>query len=173
MFKVYFGEWASGRLKRLPYLGYYVLLMVIMAAIIIGVIASVSFMETKAGMDVAAAQSAVLEKFGVVGIIGIAILMFAMMVAQINILAKRIRDMGLPAVWTILGIIAVSIILNILFPAQEVAVTTTVVQSAEGVAAAAESTTMGQSMVVQVFDLILFLCLLLIPSDTFSKKDSD
>jgi len=171
MFKVYFGEWGSGRLKRLPYLGYYVLLMVIVVAVIVAVIASVSFVETKSGMDMAATQAAMLDKFGMVGMLGFVVLILAMMIAQINILAKRIRDMGLPAVWTILGIIAVSIVLNILFPAQVTEVSTTVVQSAEGVAAAAEATT-TPSLLVQGFDLLVFLCLLFIPSDAFSKGEA-
>jgi len=169
MFRVYFGEWGNGRLKRLPYLGYYVLLMVIAAVIIIGVIASASFAETRGGMDIAAMQAAFMEKFGVVAIIGFVVLMIAMVIAQLNILAKRIRDMGLPAVWTILGIIAVSLVLNILFPAQEVAVKTAVVQGAEGVVAAAEATTTNPSMIVQGFDMLVFLCLLFIPSDAFGK----
>ena len=29
MLKIYFGEWGSGKLQRLPYLGYHILLMVI------------------------------------------------------------------------------------------------------------------------------------------------
>ena len=169
MLKVYFGEWGSGRLKRLPYLGYYVLLMVIAVAIIVGVIASASFAETRGGVDIAATQAALMEKFGVVAIIGFVVLVTAMVIAQLNILAKRIRDMGLPAVWTILGIIAVSLVLNILFPAQEAVVTTTVVHSAEGMAAAAEATTKNPSLIVQGFDMLVFLCLLFIPSDAFGR----
>jgi len=30
MLKVYFGEWGSGRLKRLQYLGYYILLLALL-----------------------------------------------------------------------------------------------------------------------------------------------
>ena len=169
MFKVYYGEWGDGRLKRLPYLGYYVLLMVIAAVIVFGVIASVSFAGTKEGVDIATMQAEFLDKFGVVAIIGFVVLLVALVIAQLNILAKRIRDMGLPAVWTILGIIAVSLVLNILFPAQEVAVKTAVVQGAEGVVAAAEATTTNPSMIVQGFDMLVFLCLLFIPSDAFGK----
>jgi len=169
MLKVYFGEWGSGRLKRLPYLGYYVLLMVIAMAIILGGIASVSLVETKEGIDFAATQAALVEKFGIVFVFGTLFLVFMMVIAQLNIMAKRIRDMGLPAVWTILGIIALSMILNLLFPAQVATVSTAVVQNAEGVQMAAEATATAPSMIVQGFDMLVFLCLLFIPSDAFRK----
>jgi uncharacterized membrane protein YhaH (DUF805 family) len=168
MLKVYFGEWGSGRLKRLPYLGYYVLLMVIMMAIVLGGIASIGFAEMKSGIDIAATQAVLVEKFGVVFVFGAIFLVITMVIAQLNILAKRIRDMGLPAMWTILGIIAVSMVLNILFPAQVTTISTAVVQSAKGVSAAAEATT-TPSMIVQGFDMLVFLCLLFIPSDAFRK----
>ena len=38
MLKVYFGEWGNGRLQRLAYLGYYLLLIVIATAIIFGAV---------------------------------------------------------------------------------------------------------------------------------------
>ncbi len=171
MWNVYFGSWGDGRLKRLPYLGYYVLLMVLVFAVIAGTIFLVGSMEDLSGMSMADTQAALLGKFGMLGIAGVIILMFAVMIAQVNILAKRIRDMGLPAVWTILGIVAVSILLNILFPAQHVEVNTSVVQNAQGTLAAFEASSTKTSMVLEIFDTIIFLCLLLIPSDTFKKQN--
>ncbi len=169
MLKVYFGEWGNGRLQRLAYLGYYFLLMFLMFAIMFGAIMVVGATEKIMGGDIMATQAMFMDHFGIIAVIGIVVLMFAAMLAQINILAKRIRDMGLPAVWTILGIIVISMILNMLFPAQVVEVSTAVVKTAEGTAAAATTQT-TTSPIVQLFDMVVFLCLLFIPSDAFGKK---
>jgi uncharacterized membrane protein YhaH (DUF805 family) len=169
MLKVYFGEWGNGRLQRLAYLGYYLLLMVIAAAIILGTIFAIGATTKLMGGDVAATQAMLMEHFGIFAIVGIVILLIAIVLGQINIMAKRIRDMGLPAVWTIVGIIAVSMILNILFPAQVVEVSTAVVKTAESTAAAATTQTTA-SPIVQLFDMVVFLCLLFIPSDAFRKN---
>jgi uncharacterized membrane protein YhaH (DUF805 family) len=170
MLNVYFKEWGYGRLKRLPYLGYHILLMVLMMAVIIASIFAIGAAESVIGGDLAAAQEIISDKFGILAIFGFVVLIFVVMFAQINILAKRIRDMGLPALWTILGIIAVSVALNIAFPAQEIAVSTAVVDTAAGTQAAISGTATQSSMIVQGFDLLLFLCLILIPSDTFGRR---
>ena len=68
--------------------------------------------------------------FGIIGIIGIVALVFVTMLGQVNILGKRIRDMGLPVLWTILGIVAISMILNVIFP-PEVTMAAASVQTAE------------------------------------------
>ncbi|WP_295421222.1 DUF805 domain-containing protein [Sulfurovum sp.] len=171
MLKIYFGEWGNGRLKRLAYLGYYLLLMVLFVAIIFGAILAVGATEKIMGGDIFAIQAMLMDHFGLAFIVGFVFFMLAMMVAQINILAKRIRDMGLPAVWTILGIIAVSIVLNILFPSQSMEVSTAIVKTAEGTAISTAGTHANTaSLIVQSFDLIVFLCLILIPSDAFGKN---
>lgn len=170
MFNVYFGEWGNGRLKRLPYLGYYILLMVLMMAVIFATIFALGATESLMGGDLAATQEIIRNKFGILAIVGFVVLIFVVLFGQINILAKRIRDMGLPALWTILGIIAISMALNVAFPAQEIAVSTAVVDTAAGTQAAISGTATQSSMIVQGFDLLLFLCLILIPSDTFGRR---
>ncbi len=170
MLKIYFGAWGDGRLKRLPYLGYHILLMVLMMVVIFASIFSIGATENFIGGDLATAQDIIRDKFGVLAIVGFAILFIIVMFGQVNILAKRIRDMGLPALWTILGIIAISIVLNILFPAQEVTINAAAVETAQGSAAAVAVKSTTSSMIVQGFDMLLFLCLVFIPSDSFRKK---
>ncbi|BAF72746.1 DUF805 domain-containing protein [Sulfurovum sp. NBC37-1] len=171
MLKVYFGEWADGRLKRLAYLGYYFLLMVLFVAIIFGAIVAVGATEKIMGGDILATQAMLMDHFGLAAMAGFMIFFMAMIVAQVNILAKRIRDMGLPAVWTILGLIAISITLNILFPVQSMEVNTAIVKTAEGTAISTAGTHANTgSMVVQLFDMVVFLCLVFIPSDAFRKN---
>ena len=171
MWNVYFGEWGDGRLKRLPYLGYYILLMVLVLAIIFGTIFAVGGLQNIMGGNIAETQTELMGKFGLIGVFAFAAMMIVVMVAQVNILAKRIRDMGLPALWTILGIIAVSIVIGLLFPSHQVEVSSVAVKTAEGAAAAVEaSTVQSTSMVQQIFELVLFLALVFIPSDTFGKR---
>ena len=170
MFKIYFGEWGSGKLQRLPYLGYHILLMVIILAIIFGGIFAVGASGSIIGGDIVTTQAMLMDKFGMLAIIGIVTLMFIAMIGQVNILGKRIRDMGLPVLWTILGIILFSMILNVLFPPHEVAMSAAAVQTADGSATAITASTTTTNMIVQIFDMIIFLCLVLIPSNTFGNK---
>jgi len=170
MLKIYFGEWGSGKLQRLPYLGYYILLMVIVFVIIFGGIFAVGAGETIMGGDIAATQAMFMDKFGILAIMGIVALMFIAMLGQVNILGKRIRDMGLPVLWTILGIILLSMMLNVIFPPHEVAMSAATISSADGSATAVAASTTTTNMIVQIFDMVVFLCLVLIPSNTFGNK---
>jgi len=169
MWRVYFGEWRDGRLKRLPYLGYYVLLMAVTGGIVLGM-----FLAIGAGMeeigDMLAAQMLFVEKFGILMVLGFLMIMFAIMIAQFNIFFKRVRDMGLPPLWTFAGLIAVSVLLNILFPVQQVEMGTAVISTAESINTVMAANASQGSMAVQLFDLAVFLSLLLIPSDTFNKR---
>jgi len=146
--------------------------MVIVMAVIFGGIFAVGATENLMGGNIADTQKILFDKFGILAIISIAALVFITILGQVNILGKRIRDMGLPVLWTILGIIIVSMILNFIFPPQEVAMSAATVQTADGSATAVSATATSASMVVQIFDMALFLCLVLIPSDTFGDKNS-
>ena len=112
-----------------------------------------------------------MNKFGIVALFGIVAIMFLAMLGQVNILGKRIRDMGLPVLWTILGIIVISMALNLVFPPQEVAMSAAAIQTADGSATAVAAHTTSTSMIVQAFDMIVFLCLVLIPSNTLGNKN--
>jgi uncharacterized membrane protein YhaH (DUF805 family) len=171
MLKTYYGEWGTGKLKRLPYLGYHLLLMVLIMVIIIGTIFAVGAAENFIDGNLAETQKMLMDKFGFVAIAGIMVLIFSAMLGQINIFGKRIRDMGLPVFWTILGIIAISMLLNVIFPPQEVSMAAASVQTADGSATAVAASTTTASMVVQLFDMIVFLCLVFIPSNTFGSNN--
>jgi len=170
MLKTYFGEWGTGRLQRLPYLGYHILLMVLVVASIFGAIMLVGTIENIMGGSIEETQTMLLDKFGIIGIIGIMLLIFGTMLGQINILGKRIRDIGLPVLWTILGIIVVSMVLNVIYP-PEVTMAAASVQTADGSATAMAASSTNTSMVLQIFDMIVFACLVFIPSNTFRSKD--
>ena len=169
MIQTYFGEWGTGKLQRLPYLGYHILLMVLITAIIFGMIIAVGAVENMGG-NIAETQTMLLEKFGMLGVIGMVILIFVAIAGQINILGKRIRDMGLPVLWTILGIVAISMLLNVIFP-PEVTMAAASVQTTDGSATAMAASTTSTSMILQIFDMIVFACLVFIPSNTFKNKN--
>ena len=170
MLKTYFGEWGTGRLQRLPYLGYHILLMVLVVASIFGAIMLVGTIENIIGGSIEETQTMLLDKFGIIGIIGIMVLIFGTMIGQVNILGKRIRDIGLPVLWTILGIVVVSMILNVIFP-PVVTMAAASVQTADGSATAMAASSTNTSMVLQIFDMVVFACLVFIPSNTFRSKD--
>jgi uncharacterized membrane protein YhaH (DUF805 family) len=169
MIQTYFGEWGTGKLQRLPYLGYHILLMVLVMAIIFGMIIAVGAVENMGG-NIAETQTMLLEKFGMIGVIGMVILIFVAIAGQINILGKRIRDMGLPVLWTILAIVAISMLLNVIFP-PEVTMAAASVQTTDGSATAMAASTTSTSMILQIFDMIVFACLVFIPSNTFKNKN--
>lgn len=171
MLKIYFGEWGTGKLQRLPYLGYHILLMVMIIAIIFAGIFAVGATENLMGGNIIETQKILMDKFGIAAILGIAALMIIALFGQVNILGKRIRDMGLPVLWTILGIIAVSLVLNIVFPPEEVTFSAAAVQTSDASATAVKATATTSTIVVQIFDMIVLLCLLLIPSNTFGSKN--
>ena len=173
MLKTYYGDWGTGKLQRLPYLGYHLLLIVLIMAIIMGTIFAVGAAENFLGGNLAETQKMLMDKFGFVAISGIMVLIFAAMLGQLNILGKRIRDMGLPVLMTIIGIMVISLILNIALPPQEVAMSATAIQTADGSAAAIATATTTPNVIIQIFDMIIFLCLLFIPSNTFGSKNQD
>ena len=73
---------------------------------------------------------------------------------------------------TIIGIMVISLIFNILLSPQEVAMSATTVQTADSSAVSVATTTTA-NMYVQIFDMLVFLCLLFIPSNTFGAKKQD
>ena len=139
-------------------------------AIIFGAIMLMGTMDNMLGGSIEETQAMLFDKFGIIGIIGIVILIFATMLGQVNILGKRLRDIGLPVLWTILGIVAISMVLNVIFP-PEVTMAAASVQTTDGASTAMAASTTTTSMFVQIFDMIVFACLVFIPSNTFRSKN--
>jgi uncharacterized membrane protein YhaH (DUF805 family) len=163
MWNIYFGEWHTGRLKRLPYLGYDLLIWVLSFVIIFSLIMLAGGFEQMISPDT-------LAGVGILGMIFFFLFFVGALVANLNIMAKRIRDMGLPAWKTVLGIILVSFVLELLFPAQQMEISAVATQTPEGFSSVVDANASTGSVVTQVFQLIVFLCLLLIPSDAFKKS---
>jgi len=142
MLNVLFGEIATGRLKRLPYLGWYALLALLVLLAGFGIGASFGLAERSAGGNIADAQALIADKFGILGIVLIVAVFAVLLFAQLNIAAKRIRDIGLPGWLVLLGLLVVAGLIG-QFVSQQIAA---------------------------VIELLFVVALLLLPSDALRKR---
>lgn len=112
MLRVYFGELREGRLARLPYLGYWALLALIMLLIAVGIGFAVGMAQDMSGGDMQQAQTMLQEKYGLAAAILLPLFGALLLFANLNIMAKRIRDIGLPGWLGVLALVVVSILLS-------------------------------------------------------------
>jgi uncharacterized membrane protein YhaH (DUF805 family) len=152
MFGILFGQVKTGRLLRLPYLGYSILLALIFIALGIGIGVAIGAAEHMVGGNLQQAQAMLMQQYGKPAILLVAVLGLALMFANLNLMAKRIRDTGLPGWWTVLIIVIASGILGGVTSGGAQPVSST--QAAGGIHA------------------LVWLALLLIPSNLFSAKTS-
>ncbi len=144
MLKLYFAGFKSECLHRLPYLGYGILLGVILLVFVFASVLAIVGVENAIGGDIAATQRLVAKYLGLPFVITLAILVLTLLVAGLNITAKRARDIGLPGwIFVAAGLIASLLIFR--FISQEAA---------------------------QVFSAIFLLGLLLAPGNTFKRQQS-
>ena len=144
MFKVLFGDISNGRLMRLPYLGYSLLIDLLVIGFVIAVILTIGAGEQTIGGNLQQAQDMLREWFTLPFFIVFGLFMLLFVYAGFNIMAKRIRDIGLPGWWVLLAIIVL-----------ESVVTYTVSQQAGGNS-----------------HILITVVLLLIPSNTFAKGEA-
>jgi len=150
MLKTYWGDVTSGYLQRLPFVGYFILLQLIMIALVLGIAASLGVAENLLGGDLQEAQTMLREKFGIPVIIGMVIFFVLFIFASLNLEAKRIRDMGLPGWWTLLAIWIISCVILVIV---------NIVTGSDPVISKSISSAISA---------IGVLALIFIPSDTFS-----
>ena len=108
MFKALLGEVKTGRLMRLPYLGYSVLLSLLMFGFGLAIVMAIGVGEHIAGGDLQQAQDQLREQLTLPVMLIMAVVMPLFLFIGVNIMAKRIRDIGLPGWWTVLAIFIVS-----------------------------------------------------------------
>jgi len=142
MWKAYFGNFSAGRLKRLQYLGYAILLAVLMTALMLAIVFAIGAGEHLIGGDLQQAQDKLRGWFGVPATIIVMVVFMAAALAKLNIMAKRIRDMGLNGWW-----LAIAILLAI-----------------------GATSTMHTEQTGGFVFCFVSLALLLVPSNTFGKK---
>ena len=112
MFKVLFGEVTKGRLMRLQYLGYSLLLVFLMIAFVAAVILAIGAGEHLIGGDLKLAQNKLREWFTLPFIVIFGLVSASLVFGGVNMMAKRIRDIGLPGWWMVLAITVLECILS-------------------------------------------------------------
>ena len=127
-----------------------------MFGVMFGVVALMSMTEQIMNGNLQQIQVTLTEKLGLPFMLFMVVFMLALAFASMNIAAKRIRDMGLWG-WTILLILAViGGAVSTLFPGEMTMI--------DGVGR------MTPSMASSALQTIVFLCLLLIPSNSFGNR---
>ena len=159
MKEVFFGGWREGRLKRLPYLGYSLLLIVIPVAVVFGVFFLLNGFTGTLGNG-----SELLAGIGLIAMILVVLSALILLVANLNITAKRFRDMGLPGWWSVAVMFLLAMVLQALFDGESM------LANAE-MAGSVGAQHSSEITVTDIFNLIMFLILVLVPSGTFGKKD--
>ncbi|MGD8276151.1 MAG: DUF805 domain-containing protein [Thiohalocapsa sp.] len=99
MFKALWGDIQTGRLKRLPFLGWYLVILALAMVLSFALGAVIGAAERMAGGEPIETQVALGESLGPVGLIAVAAVFALLLLGQMNIMAKRLRDMGLPMAW--------------------------------------------------------------------------
>lgn len=110
MLSIYFGELRTGRLRRLAYLGWALALGVLGAVVVVGIGFTIGAAEQAVGGNVAQVQALLLQRYGLLSVIGAFAVVIGLGFANLNIIAKRLRDMGLPGWWGVLGIAVLGIL---------------------------------------------------------------
>ena len=112
MIKTLFKDVAFGRIARLSYLGHSILLMVLLMAYMLIVVLAIGAGEHIIGGDLQQAQDQLRGMLTLPFLIITGIVMGLLMFAGLNIMAKRIRDIGLPGWWMVLAIIVLAMLLS-------------------------------------------------------------
>ncbi|MCF6320697.1 MAG: DUF805 domain-containing protein [Rhizobiaceae bacterium] len=112
MIRIYFSEFTTGKLRRLPYLGYALLLSVIFFAFGLATVAAIAGAEAIVGGDLMAAQDTIRKSLAMPYLIILAAFVLALFIAGMNIAAKRFSDMGLPGWVVVVGVIIVSFVIS-------------------------------------------------------------
>ncbi|MCG6940717.1 MAG: hypothetical protein LJE69_05650 [Thiohalocapsa sp.] len=99
MFRALWGDIQNGRLERLPFLGWYLLVSLLALLLAFGIGAVIGAAERMAGGDPVAHQLSLADSLGTTGVLAVAVVFALLLMAQLNLMAKRARDMGLPVPW--------------------------------------------------------------------------
>lgn len=118
MVKVFLGNIINGRLKRLQYFGYSLLLGVLVVGfgLIIGL--AIGAGEHIVGGNLQQAQALLREWLTLPFLIVFGLASVLCLFGGINIMAKRIRDIGLPGWWTTLIILVLEVSASFAFSEQ-------------------------------------------------------
>ena len=166
MLRTFFAEWRTGRVGRLAFIGYELLLFFTIFA------ATAMLIVLSGGAEYVGILrfGEMIETMGWAGLFGFFLIAVAWFAAHLNLIAKRFRDMGLPAWPTVAGVVSASVLLSWLFPAQGFVFEAASVLQNETLHTIVRTESSIGGIVKDLFDTIVFLMLLLTPSDFFRNK---
>lgn len=118
MIKEIFGDVKSGQLRRMAYLGYWVLLTAVMIGFGFTLVLAIGAGETLIGGDLTQAQDKLRAWFTLPTVVIVSVISMLALFGHLNIMAKRIRDIGLPGWWLVLGLAILGGILTAQFSEQ-------------------------------------------------------
>jgi uncharacterized membrane protein YhaH (DUF805 family) len=140
MFNALWGDILRGRLQQLPFLGWYLVLGLIAVVLAFGIGAGIGAAGRMAGGEPLSDELALAESLGETGVLAVAVLFALLLLGQLNIMAKRLRDMGLTSAWLI--VLGWLVLAGLLAPA-------------------------GGGLLSGLLSLVMLAVLLLVPSDAF------
>lgn len=141
MLQILFGDIKFGRLTRLPYFIYSLLFNFVVIGIGIGVVLSIGAGEQIISGDIQQAQQKILSMFSGPFLLLFLVVTILLVLSWYNLMAKRIRDIGIPGWWAVLVIVILESIISV---------------NISGKASSGIHT-------------LIWIVLLLIPSNTFEK----
>ena len=143
MIRTLLGDITTGKLMRMQYLGYSLLLYVLMFGFGFAVVLAIGAGEHIIGGDLQQAQGQLREMFTVPAMIVFAVVIPLFMFMGANIMAKRFRDIGLPGWWMVLVVFILSALVSYFV---------------------SENASSG-------FSLLVWIALLLIPGNALTRDD--
>ena len=143
MIRTLLGDITTGKLMRMQYLGYSLLLYVLMFGFGFAVVLAIGAGEHIIGGDLQQAQDKLREMFTVPAMIVFAVVIPLFMFMGANIMAKRFRDIGLPGWWMVLVVFILSALVSYFV---------------------SENASSG-------FSLLVWIALLLIPGNALTRDD--
>ena len=107
-----FWDIKGGRIGRAGFFWNSVLVLILVLIFAIVLIFVVEVSEQIMGGDMASAQKKIEESSSLPGMIATAVFAGLVMYAEVNLAAKRVRDMGLPGWWVVAGAAIIGLILS-------------------------------------------------------------
>ena len=144
MITVLFGEIRGGRLARLRYLGWSLFLGLLGIVIAVGIGFATGVAENVVGGDIESAQNQLRSQFGFPAVIFVVVCFVVLLFCSLNLMAKRIRDIGLSGWWMVLAFMVFGAVISTLLSEQ-----------------------LGS-----LFHFLVWLALLLVPTDKLGRSAS-
>ena len=113
--KPYYGDITQGELQRLPFVSYYLLLVFIMVIFALSIAILIGVSEHMIGGDLAAAQEKLRQWLTIPFMVFGAVFTAAFFFSFSNLIAKRLRDIGLPGWTTLLILLSIEVLALVIF----------------------------------------------------------